>query len=153
MLIYIRKFDFFSDDTALSQMNWFQKAAGTIQSLGGYIPISFLASALLLPFAAWGTLEFPSDRVSESALSLFKWLFISAYVSQKLHLHLVYGHLGSSTVRRLKLTSIWISPCKPIAPKTNRTPCFFSKKKKKKKKPAKCGFSPSTHTADVCPHR
>lgn len=115
MLIYIRRFDFLSADTDLSQMNWFQKAAGTIQSLGGYIPMSFLASALLLPLAACGTLEFPSDSVSEFAISLLKWLFIFAYVSQKVHLHLVYGHLDSSTVRTLKVTSIWISPCKKIA--------------------------------------
>ena len=112
MLIYIRTFNFLSANTDLSQISWFQRTAGTIQSLGCYIPMLFVASALLLPLATWNTLATPSDKVSVFAISSLKWLFSLAYVSQKVNLYLVYGYCGLSTVRTLKATSIWISPCK-----------------------------------------
>lgn len=112
MLIYIDNFNFFSSDTELSNLSWFQKAAGTIQSLGCYIPLLFVASALLLPLGLWHTPEPPRNLSSEPAITAIRWLFLAAYVGQKINLYIVYGHCGLKTARTLKLTSIWISPCK-----------------------------------------
>ena len=116
MLIYIKSFNFFSSDTNLSKMSWFQSAAAVIQSLGCYIPLLFLVPALLLPLAMWPTLKPSEGKAAGYGLSMVKWLFLATHLAQKINLYLVYGHCGLKCARTLKSMSIWISPCKPCLP-------------------------------------
>ncbi|KAL8805876.1 MAG: hypothetical protein Q9182_001657 [Xanthomendoza sp. 2 TL-2023] len=109
LLIYVEDFNFFSSETDLSKMSWFQRVAGTIQSLGVYIPVLFVVSALMLPLATWPAPEPPSTG-NKALITPLKWLFCAAYVGQKINMYLVYGHCGLQIARTLKFTSIWISP-------------------------------------------
>lgn len=125
MLIYIKRFNFFSPDTDLLKMTWFQSAAGFIQSLGCYTPILFVVAALLLPLAVWPASRQSGNEAPHSCIPLIKWLFLAAYLAQKINLYIVYRHCGFKTARTLKLMSIWISPCKPQ--QSSRIGSIFSK--------------------------